>query len=288
VAVALLGPVAFTPGVASAQGAGSNAPLYHLLPKAIQQAGLIIVGTSVAYPPYDFNTANSQTVIGFDPALSHLFGVQLQLHVVQFPALVTGVQSKRFEVAVDGVTDTKVREKVANFVDYGQAGLVILTTPANAAATKNIAAICGKSLAYAQGTYGDQTSKDVASYCKQHRLAAPTVTVFPEAPSIQLALQSGRINYELEDTATGGYDALHSKGKIVSLPIAGFNVSQYNGDFAEADFGVVVPKGQTQLEEAFVKGFQTLLGNGQYAKIYAKWGVSGLAISKITVNHPAY
>ncbi len=107
--------IALGGGVASAtQVVGTvntKAPLYHLLPAAIKKAGVLNVGTSVAYPPYDYNTANSTKVIGFDPdfdaALAKLFGVPFSLHVVQFSALVTGVEAGRYSVSLDGVTDTK-------------------------------------------------------------------------------------------------------------------------------------------------------------------------------------
>ncbi len=280
-----------SPASSVGSGAGSHAPLFKELPKAVQKAGVINVGTSVAYPPYDFNTAQSQKVIGFDPdldvAIAKLLGVKLVLHVVQFPTLVTAIQSGRFLISIDGVTDTFAREKIDNFVDYGQAGVVILATAANANVS-GLDALCGKTLAYALGTYGFQTAKDVAKLCKKEGKPAPIDRTFPDAPSIQLALESGRVAFELEDTATGGYDAKASGGKIRAIAIKGFSATAYNGDFAEAPFGVLVPKNQPQLEKAIYDAFAMLMKNGTYQKILAKWGVSQLAIPKPTINKAIY
>ena len=129
----LAGGVMAVPALATAapKPATPTAPLYHELPAWVQKAGHLNVGTSLAFPPYDFNTASNTTVIGFEPdldkALSQLLGVPFVLHVAQFPQLVLGVASHRFDIAIDGVSDSRAREKQVDFVDYGQAALVILT-----------------------------------------------------------------------------------------------------------------------------------------------------------------
>ena len=69
--------VSSAPG-ASAAGSAA-APLFKDLPASIQQSKVINVGTSVAYPPYDYNTATNPAVIGFEPdlraAIAKLLGV---------------------------------------------------------------------------------------------------------------------------------------------------------------------------------------------------------------------
>ena len=267
----------------------SAAPLNKELPAAIRQAGVMTIGTSVAFPPYDFNRAGSSTVIGFDPdleaAISKLLGVKLNLDAVQFPELVPGVQDKRFDLAIDGISDSKAREKLVDFVDYGSAGTVILVPAAKAKGVTSLLDICGHSLAYASGTYGQQTASDIATLCGKAHKAPITKTAFPDAPSIQLALESGRIDFEIEDTATGGYDAKVSSGKITAIPVP---AAEATGDFASGLFGVVVPKSQRQLSHAIQDALTTLLNNGTYTSILAKWGVSQLAVKQITFDTPSY
>jgi polar amino acid transport system substrate-binding protein len=247
------------------------------------------VGTSVAFPPYDFNTAGSSTVIGFEPdldkALAKLLGVKFDLKIVQFAELVPGVEAKRFDIAIDGVSDSKAREKVVDFVDYGSAGTVILVPTAKAAGVTSLLDICGHSIAYATGTFGQQTANDIAKLCAKAGKPPIAKTAFPDAPSIQLALESGRIDYEIEDTATGGYDAKVSKGKITAIPVP---AAEAKGDFASGLFGVVVPKGDRQLSKAIQDALTTLHNNGTYAAILKKWGVSQLAVSKITFDTPSF
>jgi len=268
---------------------GPAAPLFKELPASVQKSGVLNVGTSVAFPPYDFNTAASSMVIGFeadlDQAMAAPLGVKLHLDVVGFPELIPGVQDKRFDVAIDGISDSRAREKVVNFVDYASVGNVILAPTAKAAGVTSLLDICGHTLAYATGTFGQQLAKDVTALCLKARKPAPVTTAFPDAPSIQLALESGRISFEIEDTATGGYDAKMSEGRITQIPVP---AAQANGDFAAGLLGVVTPKDQPQLAKAIQDALATMLQNGTYASILKKWGVSLLAVEKITYDTPSF
>jgi len=270
-------------------GAHSSAPFFNDLPPSIQKAGVLTVGTSAAFPPYDYNTAGSSTVIGFEPdldkAMTALLGVKLRLVVVGFPELIPGVQDKRFDVAVDGISDTRARQKVVNFVDYADAGQVILAPTAKADGVTNLLDICGHSLAYAVGTFGQQIANDVAALCAKAHKPLPSQTAFPDAPSIQLAIESGRISYELESTATAGYDAKASKGRISAIAVPS---SQATGDFASSLEGVVVPKGVPQLAEAIRDALTRMLQDGTYLSILKTWGVQGLAVKEITYDTPSF
>jgi len=274
---------------AAVTAAQSSAPFFKDLPPSIQKAGVLTVGTSVAFPPYDYNTAGSNTVIGFEPdldkAMAALLGVRLQFVVVGFPELIPGVQDNRFDVAVDGIADTSARQKVVNLVDYANVGEVILAPPAKAGGVTNLLDICGHTLAYAAGTFGLQLANDVTTLCAKAHKPAPITTAFPDAPSIQLALESGRISYELEDTPTAGYDAKVSEGRISAIAVP---ASEATGDFASALEGVVVPKGQPQLAKAIQDALTRMLQDGTYMSILEKWGVQGLAVKKITYDTPSF
>jgi polar amino acid transport system substrate-binding protein len=282
-----VGTSSASPLVASAS-ASSTAPLFNDLPAAIQKSKEITVGTSVAYPPYDYNTASNSTVIGFEPdlraAVSKLLGVKFVQTVVTFQELIPGIQANRFEIAMDGITDTSARQKIVNFVDYGNTGSVILVLKSHATGITNVDSLCGKSVGTAIGTSGGISVADIDGICKKEGKPNAINDQFPDSPDIQLALKAGRVFSQLEDTATGGYDALVSKGQIIDIPITKFNT----GDFAHSVFGIVTARNQTQLDKALQKAFNTIIANGTYAKILKKWNLSALAVKNSTINTPSY
>jgi polar amino acid transport system substrate-binding protein len=281
---------ACSPGNASPTSpAPTSAPFFKDLPASIQKAGVLSVGTSVAFPPYDYNPVGSNAVVGFEPdldrAMAALLGVKLRFVVVGFPELIPGVQDKRFDIAVNGIADSRAREKVVNFVDYASVGQVILAPTPVAGGVTNLLDLCGHALAYAVGTYGLQLANDVAALCAKAHKPTLSKVAFQDAPSIQLALESGRVSYELEDTPTAGYDAKVSQGKISAIAVP---ASQATGDFASALEGVVVPKAQPRLAKAIQDALTRMLHNGTYMSILRKWGVEGLAVKKITYDTPSF
>ncbi len=284
--LALLVPAALL--LPAVPAGASSAPLFKDLPASIQQSKVITVGTSVAYPPFDYNTATNSTVIGFEPdlraAIAKLLGVTFKTDIVTFQELVPGIQSNRFQVAMDGISDTTAREKIIDFVDYGATGNVILTTAANAKqVSSNVESLCGKEVATAQGTEGGITPAQITTICQAAGKPAAKNEVFPNSTDDLLAVQSGRVFSELQTTATGGYDALSSKGVITSTPLKEYD----SGKFVPDVFGVAVTKGDTQLEKAFKAAFNEIIANGTYAKILKKWDVSALAVKQSTIDTPS-
>jgi polar amino acid transport system substrate-binding protein len=276
-------------GIPSTASGAASAPLFKDLPAAIQKSKVINVGTSVAYPPYDYNTASNPKVIGFEPdlrtALGKLLGVKFVNQVVTFDELVPGIQADRFTIAMDGVSDTKAREAVVDFVDYVQPAAVMLVLSSNAKSVTNVQSLCGKTIGASTGTTAATQATDIEQVCTSAGKPADQPKLFPNVADVQLALKSGRVFTQLEDTATGGYDALTSKGQIKSIPITGSITKE--GDFAPGLEGVVVAKGQTQLEKALQTAFNTLIGNGTYGKILKKWDIPGLAVKKATIDTPS-
>jgi polar amino acid transport system substrate-binding protein len=281
---AAVSPAAGGSAAAASGQAGAAGSLNSELPAAIKTAGVIKVGTSTAYPPYDFTTADSDTVIGFEPdlraALGNLLGVKFDITVVKFPELVPGIQANRFDVAQDGISDTADREKIVDFVDYGVGGAgVILVLTKNAAGVTGYNSLCGKTLGTPQGTEGGITPAQINTICEKAGLPDVKDIVFPDSPSIQLALKSGRVDFQLEDGPTGGYDSKTSNGQITAVPIP--------GTADPTKMGVVVPKGSTQLEKALQDAFNVLIKNGTYQQILNKWGVGGVAVPTSTLNSAA-
>jgi polar amino acid transport system substrate-binding protein len=276
-------------GIPSTASGAASAPLFKDLPAAIQKSKVINVGTSVAYPPYDYNTASNPKVIGFEPdlrtALGKLLGVKFVNKVVTFDELVPGIQADRFTIAMDGVSDTKAREAVVDFVDYVQPAAVMLVLSSNAKSVTNVQSLCGKTIGASTGTTAATQATDIEQVCTSAGKPADQPKLFPNVADVQLALKSGRVFAQLEDTATGGYDALTSKGQIKSIPITGSITNE--GDFAPGLEGVVVAKGQTQLEKALQTAFNTLIQNGTYGKILKKWDIPGLAVKKATIDTPS-
>jgi polar amino acid transport system substrate-binding protein len=267
----------------------SSAPLFGDLPASIQQSKVINVATSTAYPPYDYTTANSSTVIGFEvdlrAAIAKLLGVTFVTHVTGFDELIVGIESGRFQAAMDGIGDTAAREKVVSFVDYGQGGDdTILVLTSNAKQVTNLLSLCGKTVGGGVGSGAIERAQAIEKICTTGGEKPDVPVTFPSAPEVLLAVESGRIYSQMEDSVTGPYDAHASKGEITAISISG---KYATGSFAPGGVeGIAVAKGQTQLAKALQLAFNDIISNGTYAKILQKWGIPTFAVKHATINDP--
>lgn len=90
----------------------SSAPLADKLPSDIRKAGVIKVGSDIAYPPVEFMKDGKAT--GIDPdiadALGKQLGVKFQFQNGKFDQLIVGLQAGRTQVIMSAMNDTKDRQ----------------------------------------------------------------------------------------------------------------------------------------------------------------------------------
>lgn len=91
--------------------------------KAIQDAGVLVVGTSADYPPYEFHTQidGEDTIVGFDMAIAQYFadslGVELKIVDMSFDSLLISLSQGDFDLVMAGLTPDEERKKAVDFTD---------------------------------------------------------------------------------------------------------------------------------------------------------------------------
>jgi polar amino acid transport system substrate-binding protein len=270
-----------TGGDASPSSAGaeqSAAPLNHLLPDTIRQSGVVRVGTDATYPPYEFAAEGSQDLQGFDVdlgnALGDVLGVRLEFSNLAFDGLIPAVEAGRYDLIIAGMNDLPERQAKVDFVDYQRGGFSILVKKGNPLTIDAIEDLCGRTVAVQKGTAQVDLVKEQSAKCD----APITVLEFPLESDAQLAVQSGRADADVADTAPLGYVA-KTVGAGNTFELA--PTPQYE---ATALIGIAVKKDLPELRDAVQAALQKLMDDGTYATILEKWGLSPLALDKATIN----
>ncbi len=89
----------------------------------IQDAGVLVVGTSADYPPYEFHKEidGEDTIVGLDIAIAQYFadalGVELKVVDMPFDSLLIGLNQGEFDLVMAGMTANEERKKSADFTD---------------------------------------------------------------------------------------------------------------------------------------------------------------------------
>ncbi|MGW3496433.1 ABC transporter substrate-binding protein [Streptomyces sp. NPDC001020] len=271
-------------------GSGNaSAPLADKLPAEIRQAGVIKVGSDIAYAPVEFKDKSGKTT-GIDPdladAMGKQLGVQFQFDNGTFDALLTGIRSKRYDIAMSAMTDNKSRQqgidpqtgkKVGegvDFVDYLSAGVSIYTRKGDTGGITGWSDLCGKKVAVERGTVSEDLAKTEAKKCPSGKKL--TIEPFDDDQQAQTRLRSGGADAVSSDFPVAAY-AVKTSGGGKDFQIVGQQVEA-------APYGVAVAKGNTKLRDALQAAMNAIIKNGEYQKILQKWGAADGALKESVIN----
>ncbi|MFI1972965.1 atrA protein [Streptomyces cinnamoneus] len=269
---------------------GNQAPLFGKLPKKIQDSKVIKVGSDIAYPPVEFKKDGK--VVGVDPdiaaALGKQLGVKVEFNNGTFDNLLTGLRSKRYDIAMSAMTDTKDRQegvdsKTGNkvgegvdFVDYFNAGVSLYTKKGD---TKGIGSwddLCGKKVAVQRGTVSHDLAKAQSDKCEKDDKDKISIEAFDTDLEAQTRLKAGGVEAVSSDFPVAAY-AIKTSG--------GGNDFESVGEQVEAaPYGIAVAKDNTQLRDALKEALDAIIKNGEYDKVVQTWGVDAGAIKEAKVN----
>lgn len=264
------------PNDTTPEAKGAEAPLFDALPRAYQDSGRIDVGSDIAYAPMEYYDTDGTTVLGFDKeltdALTRQLGVEFVWHNATFDGLITQLSSKRIDVAISGMSDTKERQQEVDFVDYYQAGAMILVKKGNPEGISSLEDLCGRTIAVQRGTTQEQYATDQSEKC-----ADPIeVLSFDRETEAMLQVKNGRAVAGLQDYPVATYNARTSGGG---------NDFEVVGDQIQAGpLGIAVAKDNTGLRDALRQAVQAIIDDGTYAELIEKYDTPLGAITSGTVN----
>lgn len=265
---------------AEPKASGSAAPLFADLPKDVQASKQIVVGSDIAYAPMEYFDTDGKTVLGFDKDLTDLLSKQLGVTFTwrssTFDGLITQLKSKRIDVAISGMSDTPERQKEIDFVDYYQAGAMLLVEKGNPKKLKSIADLCGTTVAVQRGTTQEGYAEKQSATCKTDGKKPINLLSFDRETEAMLQVKNGRAVAGMQDYPVATYNARTSGG--------GKDFAVVGEQIQAGPLGIGISKDDVQLRDALQKALQTVISDGSYQKLIDKYDVPLGAIDKATVN----
>lgn len=269
----------------------TSAPLFKMLPKDIQEKALIQVGSDITYKPVEFRSNGA--IEGIDPdlaaVLSKELGVKLNFNNATFDTLMGGMKSKRYDIAMSAMTDTKERQQGidsntgkkigegVDFIDYLNVGVSIYTQKGKTQGIDGWDALCGKKIAVQRGTVSHDLAKEQSKTCEKNGEQPIAMEAFDNDSEAQTRLR------------TGGVDAVSSDYPVAAYAV---KVSGHGNDFQmvggapvkAAPYGIAVPKGSEKLRDALKAALERAIKTGAYAKVLDKWDVKDAAVEGVKLN----
>jgi polar amino acid transport system substrate-binding protein len=241
-------------------------------------AGVLKFGMNPGYPPWDEYVGNS--FAGADYDIGQEIAKRMDLKPVwtqiDFGALITSLKTKRIDVILSGMSDTKERQQVVDFVDYYDTPWGLMVPKGNPKGLKSLADLCGVRASAETGTAGVGFLQTQNKKCKAAGKPIQ-ISTFDKVPAIQQAIRSGRTDVDLENYDALSYAAQKLGGGSVfeAVPLSELPTSPY---------GIGIAKGNDALLQAVKKAFQAMIDDGTYQQILKKNGITAGGVKAAVVN----
>jgi polar amino acid transport system substrate-binding protein len=171
------------------------------------------------------------------------------------------------------LTDSSVREKQIDLIDFEQAGQELLVQSGNPAHLNSLAGTCGHKIAVAESGTPVTVLQAQSTKCTSSGKPAVTIQQFPDVNQAFLAVQNNRADATITDFTKSGYEVQHS----------GSTLEQVGSPFAAAKAGWGVPK-NSPLGKALGNAIDELIKNGTYSKIFGKYHLTKAQLPQAVVN----
>lgn len=226
----------------------------------IQETGVMVVGTSIDYPPFAFYKANHQ-VDGFDVALirevAARMGVELKFQDMPFNSLIDALQIGQIDVAISAMSATPEREAFVDFSDIYYVGEdAILGTAASAEIT---------TLSQLENSrIGVQSQSVYENWVRQELLEPGLINkrdmyIYAEANQAVKDLRNGRLDYVILDLKPAELAAVDAKLSIVGQ---GLNSQR---------FAIAMPTNSSELQTAINRALTELQNEGVIEQLAANY-----------------
>lgn len=246
-----------------------NEELRARLPQEILDAGRMVAVNNGSFPPYEIVTGTELTGATKDisDAIGEILGVTIEhASVAGLPALLSGINSGRYQFSMGPVGDYPDRQKANDFIDWAREYVVFAVEKGNPSGITSLDTSCGKRIAVMAGGSAEKVIKEQSEKCVADGKSAVEVQSFTDQPSSILAVRSKRSDAFFSSQAPLTYFVQQANGQ---LELSG--IGQANG-FKDIYQGAVVKK-DSPLGGVLLDSFKILIDNGTYGQIMKKWGL---------------
>jgi polar amino acid transport system substrate-binding protein len=256
---------------------------------SLVQAKHLLMCSDIPYPPQEFFDENGNATgpdIEIGQEIANRLGLQFQVVNSVFDTIIAAVTSGKCDFIISAMNVTTDRQVQVSMIPYFEAGQSFVVVKGNPEKISVPLDLCGKSVAAESGTTevsylngtDDYDGKGVAQQCTAAGKEAPNVVVTQKDTDALQQLQSGKVVAYSTDSPVAGYyvvqhpDQFEVAGQVIDPISEGIAVPCGTTDCTNAPLSTV--------GQAIKTAFDSMVADGTYAKILAKWNLSTGAISK--------
>ncbi|WP_158743182.1 ABC transporter substrate-binding protein [Acidisphaera sp. L21] len=270
------GLLASVPAWAQTDVIPTQTPNPDLVKKLPAGAKTFTLAVALGSPPDDFRNAQGEVAgweIDIMRGATQLLGLDLDIRPTTFDTLIPGLQAKRFDGATGQMGLSDAREKVVDMIGTLTGNELFAALSDSTIKINGLEDLCGLTVGTTRGSRemvfaGEQNPKCEAAGRKPINALA-----FNDGNGAAEAVMSRRADMVWLGSTAISYFVAQSKGR--TKVVGAYTDPSYIGPALTKGSDLAVP-----LQAAI----QTLIDNGTYGKIVAKWGLSDNAIKTAPLN----
>ena len=264
-------------GATSSMYSGESESIAAQVPNAFKGKGALTVATDPTYAPAEFRSPEDGTLTGMDPelmrAVGALVGLKVNFVYVPFDKILAGVAAGDYDVGASSITDTKKRERTADFVDYYAAGTSFYSSAYVYTDVESLAGLCGHVVAVARGTTQEEEATAQSRRCTKAGKRPVSVLSYATQSEASAAVADRRAQVAMADSPFAYYQAARSIENQVEVV----------GSYGIAPYGFATAKNRG-LAAPMLSAIKVLIARGTYQRILETWGIQAGAIRTPRIN----
>jgi polar amino acid transport system substrate-binding protein len=236
------------------------------------QGGTLTYCTDIGYPPIMYRNGHGRvTGTDFDSGteVARRLGKKAVFLQVGFDGIFQALVSKKCDAIIDGVSDTRDREKQALFVDYAAVGQWLIVNKGNPRSIHQFSDLCGLAAGAALASTNIAYLRQVSHQCTVVGKRAINVIGFRGDTDGLQALKTKKIHAFDEDSW-----------------ILAYFVTKYPALFETAaqpvrriPVGVAVRRNDLAFAASLRKAFNDMYADGTMRRIYGKYGAANVLLT---------
>jgi polar amino acid transport system substrate-binding protein len=251
----------------------------------LAKAGSLTICADTTNPPQASLDPDTLEPIGSDVELAAeiaaRMGLSFEVKPVDVDAAIPALNEGDCDIVVSAQTITPVRQEQADMIPYFQAGQAFVVKALNPLNIRAVLDLCGRSVAVRRGSIEADhlnptglgayaATEGLTARCKAQGKPAIASVVAETDEDALAALQSGAAEAHFVAEAVAGHEVLTSNGAVEMVTTMTLD---------RATQGIAVAKTHSKLRDAVKACLESMLVDGTYDQILARWGLTSDKIS---------
>jgi len=213
----------------------------------------LVMATNAEFPPYEYHEGDA--IVGIDAeiaqAIADKLGMELKIEDVAFDSIIPGVQAKKYDMGMAGMTVTDERLESVNFSTSYAKGVQVVIVKEDSD-IKSVDDVAGKKIGVQTSTTGDIYASD--------DFGEENVTKYDNGAVAVQALISGKVDCVIIDNEPAkSYVAANEGLKILETA------------YVEEDYAICFNKENEDLMNKVNAALEELIADGTVQKIVDKY-----------------